>query len=225
MRIRTIKPEFWSHERLSSLSCQARLLAIALLNFSDDDGFFNANPKLVGATLFPYDSWSIPVLFHELLTIGYVEFKKCEGGSCEIIGRVVKFAEHQVISHAKDSSLKTCFDSSNVPVTFQEASILKGKERKGMEGKGITPPIPLKGVSLDDPFISELKKNFPGVDVEEQFRKISQWKLHPKNCKRVTTKRFLLNWFMKADSEVNIENGSKPYRSKWTEEQKALLNL
>jgi hypothetical protein len=97
----------------------------------------------------------------------------------------------------------------------------------------ITPTPPLSTtvrepsvISLDDPFISELKKKFSGVNVEEQFRKISQWKLIPKNSKRLVTKRFLVNWFMKADTEVDISNGTKPKRfSNLTKEQKEDIGI
>ena len=63
-RIRTIKPEFWTDEDLSEVSEAACLLAIGLLNYADDEGYFNANPKLVKAAVFPIreQSGSIPVL-------------------------------------------------------------------------------------------------------------------------------------------------------------------
>jgi hypothetical protein len=40
MRIRSIKPEFWQSEIMTSIPHFSRLLAIALLNYSDDDGHF-----------------------------------------------------------------------------------------------------------------------------------------------------------------------------------------
>ena len=52
-RIRTIKPEFWRHEDLSALPADTHMLAAALLNYADDEGYFNANPKLVEAECFP----------------------------------------------------------------------------------------------------------------------------------------------------------------------------
>ena len=52
-RIRTIKPEFWRNEALSNISSEACLLAIGLLNHCDDEGYFNANPKLVESDVFP----------------------------------------------------------------------------------------------------------------------------------------------------------------------------
>ena len=57
-RIRTIKPEFWTDEDMAALDPYTRLLAIGLLNYADDEGYFNANPALVKAAVFPLDEGS-----------------------------------------------------------------------------------------------------------------------------------------------------------------------
>lgn len=54
-RIRTVKPEFWSDEKLASMPRDARLLFIGLLNFADDEGRMRGSPMLVRAQVFPYD--------------------------------------------------------------------------------------------------------------------------------------------------------------------------
>ena len=51
-RIRTIKPEFWRDELLAGISAEAALLAIGLLNHCDDEGFFNANQKIMSVKKF-----------------------------------------------------------------------------------------------------------------------------------------------------------------------------
>lgn len=135
MRIRTIKPEFWQSEDLAQCSDKARLLAVGLLNYADDEGFFNANPALIQAAIFPFDTSSnITGMLLELSRKAkYVAFGEAEGKK---YGQVVNFLEHQVISHPKASKIKNLcqfqYDSSNVPVTFRP-------EWKGKEGKG-TPP-------------------------------------------------------------------------------------
>jgi hypothetical protein len=134
-RIRTIKPEFWQNEELALLSEHARLLAIALLNFCDDEGYFLANPALVRANCFPFqeDSKNIPGSLQELSEIGYIEILECSG---KAIGRVVKFLSHQRIDKAQKSKLSALFllcyaaeshgnssenrYSTTTPGTFQE---------------------------------------------------------------------------------------------------------
>jgi len=60
MRIRTIKPEFWQSETMASIHKDSRLLAIALLNYADDEGFFFAVPQVIQGALFPFDKAFVP---------------------------------------------------------------------------------------------------------------------------------------------------------------------
>lgn len=55
-RNRTIKPSFWSDEKIGELKRDARLLYIALWNFADDYGVVIANLKTIKAMIFPFDS-------------------------------------------------------------------------------------------------------------------------------------------------------------------------
>ena len=105
MRIRTIKPEFWSNEDIATISDKAKLLALALLNYSDDEGYFRANPKLIKASLFPLSaSINIPVVLRELSGIGYIEL--CKGNDGKEYGRLPTFLNHQVINKSTDSRIK-----------------------------------------------------------------------------------------------------------------------
>ncbi len=55
-RIRTIKPEFWSDEKLASLPRDCRLFFIGMWNFADDFGVAKGNPALLRSQIFPYDT-------------------------------------------------------------------------------------------------------------------------------------------------------------------------
>lgn len=137
-RIRTIKPEFWTDEDLSEVSEAACLLAIGLLNYSDDEGYFNANQKLIKAAIFPIreQSGSIPVLMQELSSAGYISL--FSGADGKIYGLVNNFSKHQVINKAKKSIIK---ELCILPYEYgtDTVGIPPGKERKGKEGKGKTP--------------------------------------------------------------------------------------
>ncbi len=76
-RIRTIKPEFWQNETLAKLPAETRLLAIALLNHSDDHGYFQASPQLVRAACFPFSEDSVIVQrgLRELSNAGWIEVR------------------------------------------------------------------------------------------------------------------------------------------------------
>src|SRR5271157_3623744 len=104
-RIRSIKPEFSVNEGLSALSCQAHLLAVALLCYADDEGYFNANPGLVRAATFPLreDFQNISGSLQELSGAGYVRLGRTAEG--KRYGQIVHFREHQKICHPTPSKI------------------------------------------------------------------------------------------------------------------------
>ena len=55
MRIRSIKPEFWTSEDIAALSWEARLIFIGLWSYVDDNGVGRWNEKLILADLFPLE--------------------------------------------------------------------------------------------------------------------------------------------------------------------------
>lgn len=55
MRIRSIKPEFWSSEDVAALDWEARLVFIGLWSYVDDNGVGRDVPKLIVADLFPLE--------------------------------------------------------------------------------------------------------------------------------------------------------------------------
>lgn len=127
MRIRSIKPEFWTDEALSSVSTEAHLLAAGLLNYVDDEGYFRANPAIVKGAIFPIrfdgDSTIVRRALDELSTIGYVRLGKGSDGS--MIGQVVTFRKHQRIDRPTASKLREL-------VTFDEPST---SARRGLDAK------------------------------------------------------------------------------------------
>jgi hypothetical protein len=55
MRIRTIKPEFWTSEDIAELDWDARLIFIGLWSYVDDNGVGRDVEKLIAADLFPLE--------------------------------------------------------------------------------------------------------------------------------------------------------------------------
>lgn len=142
-RIRTIKPEFWKDEDLSELPELTHLFAAALLNYSDDEGYFNANPKLIKAELFPLrePSLSIHGMLNELSNIGYLTLFSSSDG--KFYGLVNNFTTHQKINRPTKSKIaaitKDCAVLTELSVS-PHGRLIAGKERKGKEqgtGKGI----------------------------------------------------------------------------------------
>lgn len=67
-RIRSIKPEYWSDRSIArQLSRDARLLYIALWNFSDEHGRLPGDPRWVKGNCLPYDDDLGPEAVEQLL--------------------------------------------------------------------------------------------------------------------------------------------------------------
>jgi hypothetical protein len=123
MRIRSIKPEFWQSETMARTPYFARLMAIALLNYADDEGFFWASPQVIRGALFPFEEDSKNVLgsFQDLSFAGFLAFGSDEHG--KRVGKVVNFLEHQRIDKPQPSKIAGLEiiweefqeDSKNVP--------------------------------------------------------------------------------------------------------------
>jgi hypothetical protein len=134
---------------MASIPKEHRLLAVALLNYSDDEGYFMANEALIRGECFPFDedSKSVRRGLQELSRIGYIALGTSSDG--QKIGSIPNFLEHQRIDKASPSKIKTKTitweDSANPPRIIQESSTPEGnKEGKG-KGKGnarIATPIP-----------------------------------------------------------------------------------
>jgi hypothetical protein len=145
MRIRTIKPEFWSHEDMATVSDQAKLMAIALLNYSDDEGYFRANPLLIKAALFPLSpSINVTVVLRELSGIEYIEL--CNGTDGKEYGYIPTFLDHQVINKPRPSKIKELWvvpdSSGSTPVDLPSGT---GNREQGIGNKeqgkeSVTPP-------------------------------------------------------------------------------------
>lgn len=184
-RIRTIKPEFWRDEALSSISAEAALLAIGLLNHCDDEGYFQANPRLIEADVFPLRETfsSTTVLIQELSDIGYIElFCGLDGKQ---YGLIINFSKHQVINKKTNSKIKGLH---KLPDDYRSDAVglPSGKERKGREqGSTSIDLVPSKksrasaADAIDLPFgFSEFWQSYPNK--KGKGHAIKAWsKLHP----------------------------------------------
>ena len=95
----------------------------------------------------------------------------------------------------------------------------KGKERKVMEGKGkevgrVTAPQRSNSYLLDDEFWAEMKRHYPGIDIDAESRKQDAWLLaHPGRKK---TRQFVINWLNKVEIPLFP---AKQEGSQWTWEK------
>lgn len=188
-RIRTIKPDFWRNEDLSLVSSEAALLAIGLLNFADDEGFFQANPRLIQADIFPLRELSCTptVLLEELSKIGFVRL--FSGSDGKPYGEVVNFRKHQVINKPSASKFKGL---DELPESYGSPTLtlLSGKEGKGkeMEGEEDAPDVPSVAAIHELP--SEPKKDSKrkGTKLPDDFSFPDAWISEAATDMRCSTK-------------------------------------
>lgn len=214
-RIRTIKPEFWTDEEIASLSEPAMLMAIGLLNYSDDEGWFNANPLLIKAAIFPLrePSKNILGMLKELSGIGYIEL--FQGAENKQYGKVCNFSKHQRVDKPRASEIKGLIliqeQSKNPPRPLPAGMEGNGMEEEGNGSGGeltlIPDPVAFITLTLNDnsehPIfdnqIAEWQALFPAVDVRQELRNMRAWCLG--NPKQRKTKsgilRFVTSWLAK----------------------------
>lgn len=137
MRIRTLKPEFWKHFRMAQLPAETRLLAIGLLNYADDEGYFRAHPSLIRGELMPYTEKSshIPKMLEALQSIGFLTLYVSDQG--EPMGHVTNFLEHQRINrptaskHSRKTQPQLTESSVSAQPSLTESSLLEKEQGTG----------------------------------------------------------------------------------------------
>jgi len=133
-RIRTIKPDFWTDEKVGECSPSARLLFVAMWNFADDHGSLDRSAKQLKAQAFPYDNLDAEPLLQELLTAGLViEYHVADKCYLHIKG----FREHQRIDKPSNPKVPVYEDSFKSRRTLTESSASPRPSSLGREGKGM----------------------------------------------------------------------------------------
>jgi len=188
-RIRTIKPEFWKHEDLSALPEATHMLAAALLNYADDEGYFNANIKLVQSECCPLREPSVSV--HDSLNLlvkaGFLALGSSPDG--KRYGRVVNFVEHQRVNRPKPSKIKDleiAWDASEEDHTHvSEPSPPEGnREGNREQGTGKGMDVAARGTRLPDTWKPDVefgrKEGFSDDDIKREADKFrDHWRQQP----------------------------------------------
>lgn len=134
-RIRSIKPDFWTDEKVVELSPFARLLFIGLWNFADDEGRMVYSPKKIKMQIFPADDLSISELFGELRRESLICVYVIDG--TEYL-QVTNFSEHQKIDKRNASKLPP--PTSNPELPRISTTDKEGNGREGIKTDEPTGP-------------------------------------------------------------------------------------
>lgn len=209
-RIRTIKPEFWTDEKVVELSPLARLLFIGLWNFADDDGRLIHSPKQIKLRVLPADDADISELLGEIRRKGMIIVYQVEDK--EVL-QILNFAEHQKVDKRRPSKLPPAPNGAEKQPRIKEWIKEGIKERikekplaaspTGLlaigEGEELLkiPDNRSQEIAICKTFVTELEVAYPAVDSLATLREIRAWCVaNPE--KRKTRKgmaRFVNAWF------------------------------
>ena len=114
-RIRTFKPQFWGSPDIKPMSRDARLLALGLISFADDDGRFIAGISGINGYVYPNDdlpSSKVQKWFSEVVETGFVHtYSECGVK----YGCIPSWHNHQVINPYLPSKLPAPTDIECAP--------------------------------------------------------------------------------------------------------------
>jgi hypothetical protein len=107
-RIRTLKPEITTDEKLARVSRDARLTFVFLITQADDDGLIPASPRQLLAALYPMDQTVTDKILaywiKELVGIGVCRWRETLQGSPVL--EIIQWERHQRIDHKGKSLLR-----------------------------------------------------------------------------------------------------------------------
>lgn len=104
-RIRTIKPSFWGSPEVKQLTRDARLLALGLISYADDDGRFLGATAAINGYVFPNDDLAnarVARWLTEVVDVDLVHLYEVNGVT---YGCFPTWHRHQVINRYTPSTL------------------------------------------------------------------------------------------------------------------------
>lgn len=128
-RIRSIKPDFWTDEKIVELPYEVRLFFIGSWNFADDHGNLQRSAKKMKMQIFPADVIDCEPLIQTLINHGLFTEYSVNG---EEYIHIKGFKNHQVVNRPSKSNIPEPKDD-DLFGGITEGSLTEGK---GREGKG-----------------------------------------------------------------------------------------
>lgn len=215
VRIRTIKPEFWTSDDISSLSIEDRLLFIGLWSYVDDNGVGRDEDHLIIAALFA----------HDMFTNAHECSLRVHGGLKRIseAGLITRFdhdgrrflqinawEKHQKVNRPTpprfpryDADFDTLSEDSVSPQKVLSA----GTEEQGNRGTGeVTPLTPQRGAERATPSRESKRSAKTPVDSPEFDR---FWHAYPRRTAKPQARRAWERAVKRASVEVILAGAER----------------
>ena len=238
MRIRTIKPSFWSSDQIAELNPLTRLLFIGLWGLADVAGRLEDRPKRIKVELLPYDEIDIDGALSELAKAGFIARYHAEG--VKII-QVVNFCKHQRIM-GKEAETESSFPeydkekhgetTGKHPGSTGETPGNAGREGKGKEGKD-QPPAGKFSIPSEEELrlhASEIGLPIPEMLKFQAFYESKGWMVGKRQMKSWVGA--MAGWKIRWEEERGVKSPSgpkkpfvpQPHRGIFTQEDLDILN-
>ena len=203
MRIRTVKPEFFTHADLADLDkisqLPIRLSFLGLWCCCDREGRFKWDARRLGVQILPYDHIDFEIILDILQTNGYIEKYEVDG---KTYGFVPSFSRHQVINNREQESSLPPFQQPDLfsteltrvntgentgentdETTRADACSGEGKERKEgrKERDAVAIDLPFQSEEFKEAwqkwetFRREIKKPLTNSTIKMQLKQIEAW--------------------------------------------------
>lgn len=142
MRIRQVKPDFWTDEKMSELPDAVRLFYIGTWQLADDGGWFEWNVSEIGLHLYGYhprarrERW-VRERGEALVKVGRLRIEDCGHAYVPNLAKHQKFGGRPVFS-TRDAHARGCAPlRADAPHGKERVGVGvgNGTERKGIDGK------------------------------------------------------------------------------------------
>lgn len=229
MRIRSIRPEFWSSEDIASLSWDARLIYIGLWSYVDDNGVGRDVEQLITAALFPLDdsftesSLRVHGALKQLQTGGQIVRYKVAG---KPYLHVIAFDRHQKINRptpgrypGPTSENAVLTESLSEDSVSSHANAPLGEGEKGRRGEVL---LSDKSDEISDRF-DEFWQHYPRRDAKADARKA--WRQVTKDTDPQTVIDGLTAYAFKPDRQYQPLPASWLRGRRWEDEGASVHQL
>lgn len=144
-RIRTIKPEFWTDEKMSLLDPCTRLVFLGLVSLADDAGRLVDNVKLLDGALFPSTSDTCRDALTVLVKMGRIIRYKTR--SSQSVLQVTHWKKHQRVDNPSKYNLPA--PEAQQIVLIDDSLEVALAERDSRETLSRTEPVDLRPTTVD----------------------------------------------------------------------------
>jgi hypothetical protein len=209
-----IKVDFWSDEKIGSVSLIGRLLFIGSWTLADDSGVCRAHPMFLKNQLFPYDEkitkQNIENALNELAESGLVSYIDSQDETYIYINN---FNKHQLIGRPSDHrfiEVEADDYTALIEHSLSNHCTLKRKVKVKVKVnvKENINRVKSECLKIWNETLSRNSAKYPGIDYDLQRDLILQWisDTPKKSLKKSNWNLFIQNWLSRVRPKFNYQN-------------------